>query len=305
MSEERHGIVGPVDLEALALHVVKLSGELERAWSEALDSTVMADAENELNTELSALVTTMTGALQETDDRLHAAGVDPKIYTWPYDPDVVKKLRPGSDPESNRSNLVISQMIALREVLEAYNALREPSGEKIDLVSQSRTQWFEAGAFSLFRNRAALLLRITREVDRVTDTLVQNTPEPKLDLSIEAAVECLEAARSAYSHGDIDAAVLHSRGALREILESLPFIGPGDEHLSEPGMLLAQVPSLHEYASALRLLDAEARALNGCRADPGVAVPLVDGLLPVIATIVYEPPIVELQELFASEASGE
>jgi hypothetical protein len=303
MSEETHGIVGPVDLEALALHVTKLSGELERAWSDALDSTVMDRAEDELNTELSALVTTMTGALQETDEKLQAAGIDPKIYTWPYDPEVFKALEPSSDPEAGRSNLVIAQMIALREVLEAFKALREPSGEEIDLVAKSRTEWFEAGAFALFRDRAALLLKVTREVDRVTDILLVEPPASKLDLSVEAADESLEAARRAYSRGDLDAALLHGRGALRGILESLPFIEREDGRLLEPGTLLAQVPSLREYASALRLLDAEAGALPSRRAELGVAVPLIDGLLPVIATIVHEPPIVELQEIAAAESN--
>ncbi|MGN6275846.1 MAG: hypothetical protein ACTHNP_07950 [Solirubrobacterales bacterium] len=304
-SETRHGIVGPVDLEALALHVVKLSGALERAWSDALDAGVLSRAEDELNTELSALVTTMTGALQETDERLEAEGIDPKIYSWPYDPDTSKKLQPGSDSASRRSNLVIAQMIALREVLEAYKALQEPSGEEIDLRAQSRTQWFEAGAFALFRDRAKLLLRVTREVDRVTDALLGDLSPPKLDLSVEAAGESLRAAQAAYSHGDLDAAILHSRGALRGALESLPFIERDDPRLSEPGALLSQAPSLREYASGLCLLDTEANALSNRRVDLGLAVPLIDGLLPVIAKVVHEPPIVELQNIISVESSAD
>ncbi|HWO82258.1 MAG TPA: hypothetical protein VNM38_00520 [Solirubrobacterales bacterium] len=302
--ESKHGIVGPVDLEALALHVVKLSGALERAWSDALDSGVLNRAEDELNTELGALVTAMTGALQETDERLEAEGVDPKIYSWPYDPDTFKKLQPGKDAASRRGNLVIAQMIALREVLEAYRALQEPSGEEIDLVARSRTQWFEAGAFALFRDRAKLLLRVTREVDRVADALLGEAAPPTLDLSIEAADESLRAAQAAYSHGDLDAAILHSRSALRGALESLPFIESGDPRLSEPGALLSRAPSLSEYASGLCLLDDEANALSSRSVDLGLAVPLIDGLLPVIAAIVHEPPIVELQDIFSTESSG-
>jgi len=307
MSEEsdKHGIVGPVDLEALALHVVKLSGALERAWSDALDSGVLNQAQDELNTELSALVTTMTGALQETDEKLEAEGIDPKIYSWPYDPDTVKRLQPGKDPASRRSNLVIAQMIAIREVLEASKALQEPSGEEIDLVAQARTQWFEAGAFALFRDRAKLLLRVTREVDRVTDGLLGDPALPKLDLSVEAAGESLRAAGAAYSRGDLDAAIVHSRGALRGVLESLPFIESNDPRLSEPGALLSKVPSLQEYASALSLLDAEAMAISSRRVDLGLAVPLVDGLLPVVARIVHEPPIIELQNIISAESTAD
>jgi hypothetical protein len=301
MNEEAQEVVGPVDLEALALHVIKFSGELERAWSDALDSTVMGRAEGELNGELSALVTAMTGALGETDDRLVAAGIDPKIYSSPYDPEVFKALQPSSDPEAKRTHLVIAQMIALREVLEVFKALREPSGEEVDLLAKSRAEWFEAGAFALFRDRAALLLRVTREVDRVTDILLVKPPESKLDLSVAAAFESLKAGRGAYSRGDLDAAMIHCRAALRGVLESLPFIESGNGRLLEPGTLLAQVASLREYASALRLLDTEAGALAGRRADLGIAVPLIDGLLPVITAIVHEPPIVELQEIVAAQ----
>jgi hypothetical protein len=301
MSDDAQGIVGPVDLEALALHVITLSGELERAWSGALDSTVMKQAEDELNTELSAFVATMTGALEETDTRLLEAGVDPKLYSWPYDPEIFKTLEKNSEPKARRSHLVVAQMIALRELLEAFKALQEPSGEEIDLVAKSRTAWFEAGAFSLFRDRAMLLLRTTREVDRVTDILLAEPELSKLDLTIEVATESLKAARNAYSRGDLDAALLHSRAALRGMLESLPFIEGSDQRLREPGSLLALVPSLFEYASALRLLDTEAGGLDSHRADLGIAVPLIDGLLPVITKIVHEPPIIELQKIVAGE----
>jgi hypothetical protein len=305
MSEETADAVGPVDLEALALHVIKLSGELERAWSDALDASVMERAEGELNNELSAFVTAMSGALEETDAELLAAGIDPRLYTWPYDPEVFKKLEPSTDPKTRRSQLVTAQMVVLREVLEAFKALQEPSGEEIDLVAQSRTEWFEAGAFSLFRDRAALLLRVTRDVDRVTDILVAEPAAAKLDLSVEAAFESLKAGRAAYARGDLDAAIVHCRAALRGALESLPFIRRSDERLVEPGALLAQAPSLREYAGALRLLDAEAGALSRRRAPLGIAVPLIEGLLPVITSIVNEPPIVELQEIVSAGGEGE
>ena len=300
-SESEHGITGPVDLEALALHVTSLSGELERSWSDALDEATLDPAQKELSTELSAFVTTMTGALKETDAKLQDAGVDPRIYTWPFDPDAFKQLEASSDPERQRTNLVIAQMIALRSLLAAFQALQEPGGHHLDFRTGSHRQWFEAGAFSLFRERAAMLLRITREVDRVTEILLQQTPTTVLDLSVEAASESLQAARGAFARGDIDAALLHSGGALRGVLESLPFILAGDERLKQPATLLAEVPSLGEYASALRLLDSEVAALVFRRADLGVGVPLVDGLLPVIATVVHEPPIVELQEILSAD----
>lgn len=305
MSEETQQSAAPVDLEALALHVIKLSGELERAWSDALDQTVMEQAEHELNGELSAFVTAMTGALAETDAKLVAAGIDPKIYSWPYDSEVFNALEPDPDPGARRTRLVIAQMIAMRELLVAFKALHEPTGEELDLVAQSRTEWFEAGAFSLFKGRAALLLRVTREVDRVTDILLAEPSVSKLDLSVEAAFESLKAGRGAYSRGDLDAAVIHCRAALRGVLESLPFVERDDERLQRPGTLLARVPSLSEYASALRLLDAEADALAARRADLGIAVPLIDGLLPVIAAVVGEPPIVELQEILLAEGEEE
>lgn len=309
MSEDSQPAFGPVDFEALALHVIAFTGELEQAWSAALDSASMERASEELGIELGALATAMTAAMQQADASLTEAGIDPKIYSWPYEPDLFKSIEPTFDPEARRSQLVISQLLALRELLAAFNALREPSGERVNLTAgregkltpKSRTAWFEAGAFSLFRFRAGLLLRITLEIERSTGALLEETSVPKLDLSIGVAFDSLEGARSAYSRGDIDAALVHARGALRGILESMPFISHGDERLLRPGTLLARAPSLREYASALRLLDAETEALASRRADLGVAVALVDGLIPVIGSIVHEPPIAELQKVVAAE----
>jgi hypothetical protein len=301
MGGEERGIVGPVDIEALARHVIRLSGELERAWSDALDNAVMARSEKELNGEIGALATAMIGAVQNADAKLNAADIDTTIGRWPYDPALFKSLERSSSSQDRRGQLVIAQMIVLRQVLEAFKALNEPSGEEIDLLTQSRTTWFESGAFLLIKKRAELLLRITQEVDNAGDVLLAQPSVPKLDRSIEAAFDLLGAARGAYSSGDIDASVLHCRGALRAILESLPFLTVGDERLLNPGTLLAQAPSLDGYGSPLRLLDTEANALGSRRVEPGIGVPLVEGLLPVIATILHEPPIAELQGIIASE----
>jgi hypothetical protein len=301
MSPANGKVVGPVDLEGLALQVIQLSGQLERVWSDALEKARMGQAEEELNGELGALVSAMTAAVEETDEKLQAAGVDPKIYSWPFDPDLVKRLRGDPEPRERRAQLVIAQMIAIRELLVAFKALSEPSGEQLDSVSESRTEWFEAGAFSLLKDRARLLLRVTREVDRATAVLLGQEVPTKLDLSVEAAFASLRSARDGYSRGDLEAALIHCRAALRGALESLPFISAGDERLLTPGLLFSRVLSLNDYAASLQLLDAEVEALQGRAVDPGIALPLVEGLLPVIARIVNEPPIMELQKIISSQ----
>lgn len=297
MADGERGIVGPVDLEALTVHVIRLSGELERAWSDALDSAVIERAAEELNGDVGALATGFIGAVHLADEKLQAAGIDPTIKRWPYDPDLFKSLSFDVSLDGRRSQLVTAQMIVLREVLEAFKALTEPSGEQVDLKAQTRTEWFESGAFLLLERRSRLLLRITREIERMGEVMIEKPEVSKLDRSIEGAVESLKAANGAYAIGEVDASVLHARRVLRAVLESMPFLPAHDERLKRPGTLMAQVPSLAEWASALRLLDSEAEALLDRGVDFGVAIPLVGGLLPVLSAIVHEPPIAELQDL--------
>jgi hypothetical protein len=300
MTDEERGIVGPVDLDALANHVIRLSGELERAWSAALDAGVLPRVAEELDGDIGALATGFIGAVQLADEKLVAAGIDPTIKRWPYDPDLFKSLNPDASAEEQREQLVTAQMIVLQNVLQAFKALGEPSGEEVDLGTQSRTEWFEAGAFLLLKRRALLLLRITREIERVGEALVGEPEVPKLDLSIQTAIESLGAAGGAYAIGEIEAGILHCRRALQAVLESMPFIGIGDERLERPGALLAQVPSLEEWAPALELLDREAEALLQRGVDLGIAVPLLGGLMPVLSDIVHEPPLEELHALLGS-----
>lgn len=302
MADEERGIVGPVDLEALANHVIRLSGELERAWSDALDPAVMVRAEKELNGDVGALATGFMGVVTLADEKLKEAGIDPTVKRWPFDPDLFKSLQIDAPLEERRSQLVTAQMIVLREVLEHFKALTEPSGEEVDLAARTRTEWFESGAFLLLRRRARLLLRITREIERVGESLTGEPDIPKLDRSVERAVESLSASGDAYAIGEIDASVFYARRALQATLESMPFIPVGDERLKRPGTLLAGVPSLAEWASALTLLDAEAEALLNRGVNLGIAIPLVGGLLPVLTTIIHEPPLAELQEIVSRQA---
>lgn len=310
MSEEPQGATEVeetaevVDLEALAQHAIELSGALERAWSQALNDSLMETAQKQLNAEFGVVVSAMMNTMQLTDARLRAAGIDPRIYEWPYDPNYFKSLEADPDSVGHRSQLVVAQLIAVRELLLAFKSLGEPSGEcgQLRNGSLSIEKWFESGAFSLFRERARLLLRVTREVDRSSEQLLGESGPKKRDLMIEAAEESLTAARLAQARGDIEAALLHARSALSNVLRSLPFIGIDEERLLAPGRLLAEVPSLAGFASALRLLDATVERLGDGPLDLGVGVPLADGILPLVSRIVHAPPITELEALFGEEA---
>jgi hypothetical protein len=294
------------DLEALAQHAIQLSSALERAWSRALDESLMEVAEEQLNAEFGVVVSAMMNTMQSTDARLREAGIDPRIYEWPYDPDYFKSLEADPDAVEQRSQLVVAQLIAVRELLAAFKALTEPSGESGQLRDRSLLieRWFESGAFSLFRERARLLLRVTREVDRSSKQLLAEPGPKKRDLMIEAAEESLASARLAQARGDIEAALLHARSALSSVLRSLPFFEIEDERLLTPGNFLAQVPSLAEFASALRLLDETVERIGDGPPNLGVGVPLADGILPLVSGIVHAPPVTELEALLAEEAEG-
>jgi hypothetical protein len=163
-----------IDLEALAQHAIELSGALELAWSQALDESLTETAEQELNAEFGVVVSAMMNTMQSTDARLRAAGIDPHIYEWPYDPDYFKSLRADLDPVGYRSQLVVAQLVVVRDLVASFKALVEPSGKRGELRNGSLSieRWFESGAFSLFRERARLLLRVTREVERSSEELL-------------------------------------------------------------------------------------------------------------------------------------
>jgi hypothetical protein len=201
-----------------------------------------------------------------------------------------------------REQLEIAQMVSLERFLQMAQALTNPSGESINLMTQARTEWFESGAFSLFRDRPEVLLRLTREIDELDAELLGEPKAPILDRSLDASFGSLKSMRRAVFHGDFDAALIHGRAALRGVLASLPFVRGDSRHLQSPGRLLAQVPSLSEHAASLELFEDEVDALVDRSADLGVCVLLTEGLLQAIADIVHQPPILEVQAVLEVEA---
>jgi hypothetical protein len=305
MVEQGGGLAPPVDFEALVRHAIDLSDDLEQAWSDALDRTAIANVDDDLNAKLGALASALAAAVTEVEGSLSAAGIDPKLYTWPGDPNAFKTLQRATDLKARREQLELAQMVTLRRLLEVFQGLTKPTGTRIDLRTQARSEWFEAGAFSLVKDQAVLFLRITREVDRVSDELLRrNRDAPILDLSIEDAFESLRLMRRAHARGDLDAALLHARAAMRELVASLPFISREDPRLRRPGLLLAQVPSLSEYADSLILLEEEAADLESRTGELGVCTVLLEGLMPVIAKLAHELPITELNAMVGEGEAG-
>jgi hypothetical protein len=302
MVDSADGLTPPVDLDALGRHATSLSGEMERAWSDALKALGLENAESEFGTELRAFLGGLTAAITDSEDQLSQAGIDPKVYTWPGDPDAFRRLVGTSDVRKRREQLEIAQMVSLERFLQMAQALTNPSGESINLMTQARTEWFESGAFSLFRDRAEVLLRLTREIDQLDAELLGEPKPPLLDRSLDASFGSLKSMRRAVLHGDFDAALIHGRAALRGALASLPFVRGDSRHLQSPGRLLAQVPSLSEHAASLELFEDEIDALVDRSADLGVCVLLTEGLLQVIADIVHQPPILEVQAVLEVEA---
>jgi hypothetical protein len=113
MGEAGESAPPPVDLDALARHATSLSGEFERAWSNALKAIGLEDAEEEFGIKLQALLGGLTAAITESENRLSRAGVDPKVYAWPGDPDAFKGLVKTTDLRARREQLEIAQMVSL------------------------------------------------------------------------------------------------------------------------------------------------------------------------------------------------
>lgn len=301
MGDFAGGSKPPVDLDALGRHATSFSGEIEKAWSDALRALDLENAESEFGTRLQAFLGGLTAAIVESEDQLSQAGIDPKVYTWPGDPDAFRRLVGTTDARKRREQLEIAQMVSLERFLQMAQALTSPTGESVNLMTQARTEWFESGAFSLFRDRAEVLLRLTREIDQLSEGLLGEPEPPLLDLSLGASFGSLKSMRRAVLHGDFDAGLIHGRAALRGVLASLPFVQDDSRHLQKPGRLLALVPSLAEHAASLELFEDEIDALVDRSADLGVCVLLTEGLLQVIANIVHQPPILEVQAILEAE----
>jgi hypothetical protein len=290
------------DLELLVRQTMRMSSELEEAWSNALDAEALVESRAELAATMGPLVTALTDSMQRNDEQLEATGIDPRFYAPPMDAAMLRELTLEPDAEKRRQQLVMAQMISLERFVRASGALDDPGGEAAEIERRSAAgRWWESGAFSLVQLRGEEFLRITAEVDSAVGALLApDKRAPELDRSVELANARVRLAEAARSRGDAEAALLHVRVALCVLLAA----HRTDQETSaslQPGRVLSRMNSLEDVAPLLRLFDEACERLGRGELDLGVAVPMADCVIAVVSRITVDPPIVELQKALAED----
>jgi hypothetical protein len=288
-----------VDLRALAKHVTAFVDSLEKAWSVALDNTLLAEAQREMDARYASLLSAITRRAAAADDALTAAGIDPGLPAQPLQPDELARLSFDPEPEQRWRQRQLAEIDALMTLLEALKAIRAPSAHLVYLDQQRVESWWEAGAFALIRDRAALLVRVSEQVASAEAEL---TGTSRASTAPSAFVDKLNLAGSALGHGDIEAALIHTRCALRLRAALTDDVVPDD--LLER---LAHDTRLAEGATVLRLLDQAARKLVANEdLDIGLAMLLAPRALAVVRRLCLETPqiIIAALETRGGHAGG-
>jgi hypothetical protein len=279
-----------VDLRALARHATAFTDELERAWSAALDSVLLAEAQQEMGARYESLLRTIARRAAAADRALSTAGVDPGLPAHPLQPDELARLTFDPMPKQRWLQRQLAEIDTLTTLLEALKAISAPSAHVIHVHKQRVESWWEAGAFALIRDCADLLLRVSEQVAsaeaELTGTSVTPTPPP-------AFVGRLQLASAALRHGDIEAVLMHARLALR--------LRAAVEHDVVPDDLLARLTQdgrLADDATVLRLLDqAASRLAAGEELDIGAAMLLAPRALAVVHRLCLQTPQIILSAL--------
>src|ERR671916_207089 len=91
-------------------------------------------------------------------------GLKRTINRFPVDDASLTQLElDPADPARRYYKLRVAAMYAFRDLTESVKGLNDPTGQRVDLLAgQVSETWWEAGAFSLVKRRAAALATILR-----------------------------------------------------------------------------------------------------------------------------------------------
>jgi hypothetical protein len=173
----------PVDIDALIEHVTTLADELEKAWSIALGDEALSEAQTRLRADFGTLTTVLERQVAETSEALEAVGVSVTLDRFPPDEDDLSSLDFDPDPERRWKQLQVALLLAITDLLEAINALFEPSHTVISFTPQERSRetFWESGAFGLLRRRARFVARVFREFQAARQSLLSSRQDPQPD----------------------------------------------------------------------------------------------------------------------------
>jgi hypothetical protein len=283
--QEAEGLDGQAqDLDALAKHATEFSDELERAWSTAMDQALLTEAQQETQARYASLLSAVQRRAGSFDRALQKAGFDRGLPAFPTPPHEAARYSYDSDRDQCVLQARLAEIEAVTLLLRAVVAMREPSARRIfskGHAAETET-WWEAGAFSLVRERAAHLLRVSRN----TGAIVDGDLAPR-SRSMATTFDQMRLATIAYGRGDMEACVMHVRLAI--------FHRAAAERDDVPDDLLerlAQYVQRADHSNALRLLEVAAqRTAKGEVPEVAVTALLAPLALSVLGELLRAPQV--------------
>ncbi|WP_194893511.1 hypothetical protein [Catenulispora pinisilvae] len=272
-----------LDMATLARHATVFCDELERAWSGALDHALLAEAQQETQARYASLLAASQRHAKACDQVLREAGTDPGLPAFPTPPHEAARYTYDADPDQSVLQARLAEIDALTQLIRALTAMREPSGRRFFFDGRAAETWWEAGAFSLVRECATHLTRMSRN----TSGLVGGASTQSSALAMAAMFDEMNSANSAYGRGDVEATVMHARLALFQRAAAAQDSVPGD--LLER---LARNMPRGDHANAMRLLEAAAqRTAAGSLPDIAVTALLAPLALSALGELLRAPQI--------------
>jgi hypothetical protein len=208
----------PLDYELLIEHARRLPGEVERAWSAALDAVGQDEAHAELTARWHALLTATARLAEKHARELREAGLDGRM-PLPDDPAVLGVLDLEGDARAQWLAASIGQMGALQAVFAGYRQIMDADTDSVWFREPDDPKWWESGAFAALRSRAFALERLSAEVDMAQANLLgtEDRADPPGGVQVTGSWSYrLHLAEEASVRGDWEAAVIHLWLALRE-----------------------------------------------------------------------------------------
>jgi hypothetical protein len=205
----------PVEISALFSLARTLDGDLEKAWSAALDEALAVPAIEKQLGAVYSLVNVLQRDLARQAREMASAGVDSRMEEWPLSEGRLAALDPTPEPEERSKQSGLAQLNAFVDVMETFKDLKDPANITVSFNQEGESveRFWSAGAFALLKDRLWLLERLTLEQDRDVAAAIATgegeSPGPPTGADIGDAFERLRLGTRALTHGDPEAAIFH------------------------------------------------------------------------------------------------
>ncbi len=248
--------------------------ELEKTWSESLDSDSVQKSHAELITLWESFTRNLPSWSEAQALKLKDLGYETTIAHFPLNDDDFKAFSIATTPIERYKQLSIASFYQLPNVLNALQAIKEPTYRETSLPSGDIESWWEAGAFSQIRTSIRSLAFTLRQQLAVYEELIN---EPHRTVVRPISFHYLDTLRVLLNNDMFEAIPSVLIGAIRYTLAERTNIAI--EKL--PADLGARLCKLDDYSSLGYLYEQldKLRLLIGINETPdrGYLVPLVIG----------------------------